>query len=188
MTAKKIKANEKRTERGALFLMLYKKAFPLVAAYISKMGGCVEQARDIFQDALLIYYEKTIAKPTLNLNYSEKAYLFGIAKHLWNKRYKENHLQAPVEPMLLPFLESGVDELPETEISSQKLLRLLSKAGEKCMALLSAFYYEKLDMNSLAERFGFSGARSAAAQKFKCLEKVKQTVKQKSLSYEDILD
>ncbi|MOA63021.1 hypothetical protein D3C78_1886090 [compost metagenome] len=56
------------------------------------------------------------------------------------------------------------------------------------MELLSAFYYERMDMKELGERFGFSGARSATAQKFKCLEKVKETVKQKSLRYEDILE
>jgi hypothetical protein len=56
------------------------------------------------------------------------------------------------------------------------------------MQLLSAFYYEKLDMETLAEQFGFSGPRSATVQKFKCLEKVKETVKEKSLRYEDIIE
>jgi hypothetical protein len=56
------------------------------------------------------------------------------------------------------------------------------------MELLSAFYYEKEDLQKLAQRFGFSGTRSATVQKFKCLEKVRETVKQKSLQYEDFME
>jgi len=53
------------------------------------------------------------------------------------------------------------------------------------MRLLNAFYYEKLNMDEIAIRFGFSGKRSATVQKFKCLGKVRQVVRRKSLQYED---
>jgi hypothetical protein len=40
-------------------------------------------------------------------------------------------------------------------------------------------------MKQIAQRFGLSGERSAAVQKHKCLEKVRNTVKEKALTYED---
>jgi len=54
--------------------------------------------------------------------------------------------------------------------------------------LLRAFYYDKLSMSKIANRFGFSSERSATVQKYKCLEKVRDLVKEKSLSYEDFLE
>lgn len=90
-------------------------------------------------------------------------------------------------PDVLKDLDEEAD-LAYREVSSSRLMRLLQTAGRKCMELLSAFYYEKLPMEQLADRYGFSGPRSATVQKFKCLEKVKDTVKEKSLSYEDILE
>jgi len=78
------------------------------------------------------------------------------------------------------------DSLTDT-LSDKRILRLLQAAGRKCMEVLTAFYYEKLDMQELAHRFGFSGTRSATVQKFKCLQKVKQVVKEKSLQYEDFV-
>jgi hypothetical protein len=42
-------------------------------------------------------------------------------------------------------------------------------------------------MTQVAETFGFSGVRSATVQKYKCIEKVRETVKQKALTYEDFL-
>ncbi|ACU04892.1 RNA polymerase sigma factor [Pedobacter heparinus] len=175
-------------DREAWLTALYKKAFPLVAGHISKMGGSLEEARDIFQDALIIYYEKSTAS-VLTLKHSDEAYLFGIARYLWNKRYKESSGQLSIDQLNADFDEqAGLTDTVEGEISTSRLFKLLQTAGQKCMQLLSAFYYEKLSMEQLAGRFGFSGPRSATAQKFKCLEKVKETVKEKSIRYEDIFE
>ncbi|MET4141005.1 sigma factor [Pedobacter sp. UYP1] len=73
--------------RESFFMMLYKKAFPKIARYIARNGGSLEEAQDIFQDALVIYYEKfTAIQPDIVVN--DNAYLFGIAKNLWLQRYK----------------------------------------------------------------------------------------------------
>lgn len=177
---------ETRTSREILFMKLYQEAFPLVARHVSQMGGSFEEAKDIFQDTLVLYYEK-VQRSELKLKYSEKAYLFGIAKYLWIKRYKENSKYNSMDALGFAF-DEDLSETVYEEVSTLKLLNLLQQAGQKCMQLLSAFYYEKLDMQTLAERFGFSGPRSATAQKFKCLGKIKQTVKEKSLKYEDIIE
>lgn len=179
---------EKQTSRETLFIRLYQEAFPIVARHVSKMGGSFDEAKDIFQDALVVYYEK-VQVSGIVLKFSEKAYLIGIAKYLWIKRYQENSANISLDSPGLDFNEDT--DLPDAayeEVSSLKLMRLLQQAGQKCMQLLSAFYYEKLDMEMLAGRFGFSGPRSATVQKFKCLEKVKETVKAKSLKYEDIVE
>jgi RNA polymerase sigma factor (sigma-70 family) len=186
--ATKLKEDTPYNDRQAWLTTLYKITFPLVAKHISRMGGSLDEAQDIFQDALIIYYEKTV-HAELSLEYSDKAYLFGIARHLWNKRYKESGRQVSIDELDADFDEqAGLFNPDDQEISTSRLFQLLQTSGQKCMQLLSAFYYEKLKMESIAERFGFSGPRSATVQKFKCLEKVKETVKEKSMSYEDILE
>jgi DNA-directed RNA polymerase specialized sigma24 family protein len=163
-------------EREAVFVVLYKKAFPLVANYISKKGGSFEEAKDVFQDALVIWYEKNQAGQ-LQLQYSEHSYIFGIARHLWSKKMRDKMREQP-----LP------DSSTDVPVSGNKLLTLLQTAGQKCMALLKAFYYDKKPLDEVADEFGFSGVRSATVQKYKCLEKVRETIKEKSLSYEDFLE
>ncbi|HKG05431.1 MAG TPA: sigma-70 family RNA polymerase sigma factor [Pedobacter sp.] len=172
-------------DREEMFLNLYLESFPGVVRYISRMGGTFEEARDVFQDALVVYYEKVQLQGKV-LTSGREAYLFGIARYLWNKKYHKNRLFEQL-PGDYEKVTDAADSSSQ-EISSHRLLQLLSDAGEKCMQLLSAFYYEKMDMDALAKRFGFSGPRSATVQKFKCLEKVKKTVKEKSLKYEDILE
>jgi RNA polymerase sigma factor (sigma-70 family) len=171
-----------KEEREVLFTDLYKKAFPSVAAFISRKGGNFDEAKDIFQDALVIYYEKS-QDVLLEFDVSEKAYIVGICKNLWKKRFESKHL--------LKSLDSIKDSRSmeeNDEISSDKLLKFLERAGKKCMEILKAFYYDKLDASQIASSFGFAGTRSASVQKFKCLEKVRDQVKEKSLGYEDFTE
>lgn len=168
------------TNREALFLSLYKKAFPQVARYVSKMGGTFDEAKDIFQDALVIYYERSVSG-ACDTRVNEKAYLMGIAKHLWLKKFGHDSRYIPIEGFDAEYSE-------DIGVSDHKLLNFLQTAGKKCMELLRSFYYDQLPLNDIAETFGFSGVRSATVQKYKCLEKVRETVKEKALTYEDFLD
>lgn len=166
-------------------IAIYQHVFPSLARYVSKRGGTFEEAKDVFHDALLIYYEKMYAG-RLMLRQDEKAYIFGIARHLWAKRYVENQRFDSLDQLTTGF--DGEDASLTESLSDKRILRVLQAAGRKCMEMLTAFYYEKLDTQELAHRFGFSGTRSATVQKFKCLQKVKQVVKEKSLHYEDFIE
>jgi hypothetical protein len=79
-------------------------------------------------------------------------------------------------------------EAVEQRPSESRVMHYLQTTGKKCMELLSAFYYDKLPMKQIAEVFGYAGERSVTVQKYKCLEKVRATVKQKALVYEDFVD
>src|SRR5882762_1251732 len=122
-------SNRNTEEREALFISLYKMAFPSVARYISKMGGSFDEAKDIFQDALVIYYEKAAAS-TVSVNSNEKAYLIGISKHLWLRKFRDNNRTTKID---------GFDittDADEDQPSESKLMHFLETAGKKCMELL----------------------------------------------------
>ncbi|GAL85538.1 RNA polymerase subunit sigma-70 [Sporocytophaga myxococcoides] len=160
---------------------LYKKAFPAVARYISRKGGNYEEAKDIFQDALIIYYEKLVSNSFSHVR-NEKAYILGIAKNLWCKRLGSNEVNDTIENAL------SETDIIETHLSTHKIMYLLETAGQKCMEILRAFYYDKASVSDIAQQFGYSGTRSATVQKFKCIEKIRETVKEKSLAYEDFIE
>ena len=165
--------------REQLFTDLYLEAFPAVARYISKTGGDLEEAKDIFQEALVIYYEKvTLAQ--FQIATSNKAYLLGISKNIWLKRR--------TKALKTQSLQHENSNQEQKQLITDKLLVFLQSAGEKCLNLLQAFYYEKLSMNELAQRFNFSNERSATVQKYKCLTKVRDQIQKKSLTYEDFMD
>ncbi|PUV23906.1 RNA polymerase sigma factor [Sphingobacterium athyrii] len=165
--------------RQALFMDLYKSAFPTVAKYVSRMGGDFDEAKDVFQDALIIYYEKVILSPTALKN--DIGYLIGTARNLWLKRYYQTSQHLPLDHLEIPLTD---EESP----SSGRLLRFLETAGRKCMNLLKSFYYDRLSLQEIADEFGYSGTRSATVQKYKCLEKIRETIREKSLAYDDFME
>ncbi|MES2426096.1 MAG: sigma-70 family RNA polymerase sigma factor [Bacteroidota bacterium] len=174
-----ISNSDRTTQRQELFIRLYKSAFPVVAKYVSRMGGSFDEAKDVFQDALVVYYEKVVTSPNLFSN--DIAYLVGTAKNLWLKRYRQSTQNVPLDNL------DVFDEEQETP-SKTRLMRFLETAGKKCMELLKGFYYDQLSFAEIADEFGYSGVRSATVQKYKCLEKVRETIKQKALVYDDFME
>ncbi|WP_422104021.1 RNA polymerase sigma factor [Winogradskyella sp.] len=163
-------------ERKELIKRWYISYFPKVASFISKRGGTLEDAKDIFQESLVILYEKKNTEFNLN----EDAYLFGICKNLWFK-YSNNTSKFQNGNMDFP-------ELLEPSVDENRLIKLLNSAGKKCMRLLQRFYYDNQKTEIIREEFGFSSNHSTAVQKYKCLEKIRETVKQNSLKYESFFE
>ncbi|WP_431216514.1 RNA polymerase sigma factor [Puia sp. P3] len=147
---------------------LYRDSFPDFARMIRRMGGSLDEAKDAFHDALLIYMEKERAG-RLHVHSSPTAYLLGTAKICWlHARGKTTALPESFDPA-----EDTGDGADERE---QSLLESLVRSGRKCMELLKAFYYDHCSMQDIAARFGFNGRRSATVQKYKCLEKVREEI------------
>jgi RNA polymerase sigma factor (sigma-70 family) len=166
------------------FDQLYSLAFPLVARFVAKMGGNFDDARDIFQDALVIFHEKH-EDPRFHIRVPHQAYLLGIAKHLWIARFKEARAY-----VMLDETENTIS-IPDRfhpSVNELRVLKLLERSGQKCLSLLRAFYYEKLPVKQIARRLGYATEHSASVQKYKCIEKIRTTLKQHAVSYEDFID
>src|SRR5680860_60395 len=100
------------------FESIYESAFPNFARYVHQSGGMLEDAKDIFHDALVLYYEKCMAG-NFEVEKSAEAYIHGIAKHLWlrktGKRIYDNKIHGT----------DLVDIPPEPTINERKLLSFL---------------------------------------------------------------
>ncbi len=154
-------------------VQLYREVFPEAARLIKRLGGNPEEAKDAFHDALLIYLEKE-AKGTLKIHTSPKAYLLGTSKILW-LRYRNQYFDS---------LPGDVAEFIEEENEEKNVLDYLVLAGQKCLNMLKAFYYDNLSLQQIAAGFGFNGVRSATVQKHKCIEKIRNELKKRNL-YEE---
>jgi DNA-directed RNA polymerase specialized sigma24 family protein len=174
-TGKEVKASNKDLEA------LYEKCFPVVARFVKRMGGGLDDAKDIFHDALVIYMEMNHREHLLNRN----GYILGIAKHLWMRKFRVGAERVSLSETELQIRIPDDYDVP---VKTQKLLMYLERAGKKCMDLLHAFYYRQQRMQTIVKSLGFANEHSASVQKYKCLEKVREMVKQKSLAYEDFVE
>jgi DNA-directed RNA polymerase specialized sigma24 family protein len=72
------------TDREHTLTRIYQRAFPLVRRYVQQHGGSAQDAQDIFQDAMVIFYEKAVAD-TFVLSSSVGTLLVGISRNRWRR-------------------------------------------------------------------------------------------------------
>lgn len=142
----------------------------VIQKHIIKKGGTKTDAEDIFQESLLILCRKA-NESDFTLSSSLNTYLFGIANNLWNNQTRKN----------TPTPTDAIDEQAEEETDNDderkdKAKKALKALNQKCIEILQLFYYESKTMEEIASHFGFSSAKSARNQKYKCLEKAKQNL------------
>jgi len=181
MTVEPEVAKKTITDREQFFEQLYEDAFPKIAAFVRKMDGTLEDAKDIFHDALIIFYKKTVAN-RLSIHLSSEAYLLGIAKHLWLRKFKQDRGKVTLGSL---ELEITIPEDYFTDPVKPNLLKLIEFTGKKCLDLLRSYYYDMFDMRKIAQSFGYASERSATVQKYKCMEKIRNKIKDNKLNYED---
>jgi DNA-directed RNA polymerase specialized sigma24 family protein len=168
--------------RQRFFEGLYENAFPSFARFAARMHASLDDAKDIFHDALIIYYEKC-QDPGFAVRTTAEAYVVGIAKNLWLRKFdRDRHLvSAGIETeCIVP-----PDYFPEP--SEVSVLTFLERTGKRCLDLLVKFYFQESSLKEIAGLQGYSSEHSAAVQKYKCIGKVRDAIREKSMNYEDFL-
>lgn len=170
--------------RNRFFEETYESVFPTVASFVHQMNGSYQDAKDIFQDALIIYFER-ITENSLKINVSPERYILGIAKHLWLRKFKDDRKKVALDDFER-VLYLPIDFFPS--VRTKRVLQFVEAAGNKCLDLLRSFYYERLGLKEIASTFGYGSEHSVSVQKYKCLEKVRDAIREKSVTYEDFFE
>jgi RNA polymerase sigma factor (sigma-70 family) len=142
---------------------------PLVRKYVATNSGSVEDARDIFQDALVVLYRKATSGD-FTFHGSLKAYIMGVVKNLWMKELRQRKK--------MPRDEAGNDIAdiphPEEETAFTSAKAAFNLLGEKCRQLLILFYFKKKSLREIAAELSFSDEMVAKNQKYRCMQKAKE--------------
>ena len=152
---------------------IYVRAYPMVLHYVTKHQGTPEDAQDILQDAIIIFYEK-IMHEQFHLTASVTTYLMSICKNLWHQELAKQ--QRLAQKLLKDKGPEWEEVTCEPETPKLQLLHFVHQLGEKCRDILVAFYYFKRTMPAIAEEHQYRNVHTATVQKFKCLERLRKSV------------
>lgn len=160
----------RRGNREKPIKLLYRE-YPKVEKNILKSGGTKEAAQEIFNDSLVLFIEK-VADPNFTLTSKLTTYLYGINRFLWKNQLRKQNKHRELEwSDTLIISAEDLDYKAEQEEQLQKMEQILNTITEKCKQLFELFYFQKMRMNEIAEKLGFSSVNSAKTQKYKCMEK-----------------
>jgi len=154
---------------------IYRDNFNMVQSLIINNNGTTEDARDIFQEAMIVLYEN-VKKSDFELNCQIKTYVYSVCRRLWLKRLQQiGRYSIDVNSMdsLVP-VEEDVENHEKRNTEFEMMDVAISKLGEPCKSLIEAFYLQKKNMQEIADDFGYTNADNAKNQKYKCLMRLKK--------------
>jgi len=160
-------------KRDKALLRLYKH-FPQVERLICSKGGSKEDARDIYQEALIIFCRK-VKSVEFELTAGIGTYLYSVSRFLWKDELQRRQKKTTVDfdLDLTPQDEQALQEALERENNLKMAEQVIAGLGQRCRDLLQLFYFQSLSMKVIADKLQFSSEKIARNQKYKCMERAK---------------
>jgi RNA polymerase sigma factor (sigma-70 family) len=163
-----------RNEKKAIET-IYREHYNMVQSLIINNNGSSEDAKDIFQEAIIVLYEK-VRSGNFELNCQIKTYVYSVCRRLWLKRLQQQNRfinESQSVENTVP-VENDIAEHEKRDAEFVMMEKAISSLGEPCKSLIEAFYLQKKSMQEIAAAFGYTNAENAKNQKYKCLMRLKK--------------
>lgn len=151
---------------------LYKKYYRMMTKLVITNSGTEDEARDIYQDALIVFWEKAI---TGNLVMTSKisTFIYSICLNLWRKELERKSRLTNEEKDDVEFIDIEKKE-------RENIIRdCINELGETCRRILMYYYFDGLSMNDIADKLGYANTDTAKTKKYKCKKRLDDLVKAK---------
>ncbi|MFM7671172.1 MAG: RNA polymerase sigma factor [Bacteroidota bacterium] len=154
---------------------IYQGSYNSIQSLIINNQGSIDDARDIFQETLIVLYEK-VRQGDFELNCQIRTYLYAVSKRLWLKKLQQQRRMYTTwddtnEPV---SVDTDLERHEQEDADYDRMQQAIQQLGEPCKSLLEAYYLRKQNMASIASEFGYTNADNAKNQKYKCLMRLKK--------------
>ena len=149
---------------------VYENYFKIVRVLITKNNGSYEDAQDIFQEALVRIYKKSL-NPEFELTCAFSTFLYSVARYLWLKELERRRR------MLIPegdvkFDVMDTDNLSEGEMKCIKAYAMLfNRLSEECKRILH-LHFNKIPINEITTILNLSSAQQTMDKKYRCKKRL----------------
>jgi RNA polymerase sigma factor (sigma-70 family) len=154
---------------------IYRENYNMVQALVINNNGSSDDAKDVFQEAMIVLYEKARAGG-FELNCQIKTFVYSVCRRIWLKRLQQqNRYSAPGDSMeTVVQVDDDLEAHEQRNAEFDMMEKAISNLGEPCKSLLEAYYLQKQNMQVIAANFGYTNADNAKNQKYKCLMRLKK--------------
>jgi len=152
---------------------LYRECYASIEKHILTRGGNREDARDVFQEGLVVLWKKE--ESGLHLTASEKTLLFAICRNLWLKKVRQETRFVSLEH--LGHTETAFDDeevLDKEGTLKSRVKGLLQRLTAHCHRMIHDLFYRGKDIREIQLEYGYSSRQNAINQKYKCMNQLKK--------------
>jgi RNA polymerase sigma factor (sigma-70 family) len=169
---------QKGDEKALEFL--YKKYYRMMTKLVITNSGTEEEARDIYQDALIVFWQKATSG-NLVMTSKISTYIYSICQNLWRKELERKKRLSNEEK------DASVTLDLDTAEREKIIASCIEQLGDTCKKVLMYYYFEEMSMQDIADKLGFANTDTAKTKKYKCKKKLDELIKAQYTEH-DFLD
>jgi len=145
---------------------VYKTSFPVIERLVINNNGTDEDVKDIFQEALIITYNK-ILNTGLTLTCSFNSYLYSICRRLWLKVLEKRRTQIET----ITNCDEFIDENEFDEKLERKKLEIyefhFNKLSKDCQKILN-FHFSRIPIAEIMKKMEYNSEQHTMDRKYRC--------------------
>jgi len=157
-----------RNHESSVLNYVYDTYYPIIEGYIIHNQGSREQARDIFQEAMIVVYNK-IKSDQLELTCKFGTYLYAICKNMWIQERKKYLLRAEKlkrQPLVVNDPGPADDPLLQDHLS-HLFNKHFGDLSEDCQKILS-MYFNNFSVEDIRTAMNYKDLHHTADRKYRC--------------------
>jgi RNA polymerase sigma factor (sigma-70 family) len=160
-----------------LLAELYRDMMPSIKRLAGSVGLGTDDAKDIFQDAIVVVFEK-VSQPGFKLTSQFSTYFYGICRNILGNRLKKKSNRDVTLPDDLKYREdehAGAQSILEDAERHRLFHRAFGKLGEDCRKLLE-MAFEDVPPETIMTALNIKSNDYFRRRKYLCKEKLTQLV------------
>lgn len=144
---------------------------------------------DIYQDAIIIFYENVRNEKIIHLTSSINTYITSIGKYLILRHFRsvkqtveiESIHQIEIDQVFISYIHQVQEESEKVNM----IKKMIQNLGEPCASILRMFYYEEKSTIEIMKSLGYANSDVVKSQKYRCMKSLKFLVNKK---YSDVTE
>jgi len=138
---------------------IYKVHFPMVLQMVLNNNGSEADAKDVYQESIIILYNKVKAGD-FELTSKLKTYIYSVCRRIWLKKLNQLSKKECELKDVHDFLpvENDLEQHEMLDLQFSKMEESLLMLGEPCRTIIQDFYMRNQSMQ----------------EKYKCLQRLKK--------------
>lgn len=159
---------------------LYRKYYKMMTNIVLKNNGTEQEAKDIYQDALIVFWQKVISNQ-LVLTSKISTYLYSVCLNLWRKELERKSKLSNEQKDEAQYMDQDSGE------RNRIIRECIGELGDTCKSILMFYYFDDMSMQDIADKLGMANTETVKTKKYKCKKRLDSLIKAK-YSESDFLD
>jgi len=174
-----------RNRQSYVVRYLWERYMPMVRLLVTHMGGTSEDAKDIFQDGIMIMLEK-IDSRQFTLTCRFKTFLYCVCENLWKSALDKRHAASNYFTRKVdPDDEKEFTELIDNKLHEEIFHEVFESLGPVSKKILK-LYWQDVPPQEIADKLGYT---YGYVRKKKCEAQIELTEKvKKHPGYKEIMN